>query len=213
MANGPPRSTRARARSRRRGRPAHRPHRHGAVAAAQCDHRQPSTRTSIALTKPARSAGTGRPPARVAAARHAAHRAGHRVPRPCAQSAPRRAAGERARSGGGGIVRRGEQAAQMEQPRAQRKRQREQALVGARPHRASIASRTSSALPALRPSTWSMWVTSADAASPAARATWTRLVASSRADAMSRMNAPLPTFTSSTSASSPAARFLLRIWR
>ena len=75
----------------------------------------------------------------------------------------------------------------------------------------SIASRTSTALPAVVPSTWFMSVTSACVGRPAPTATSTRLRAKVSAVAASVQKAPLPSFTSITSASSPAASFFDRI--
>ena len=79
------------------------------------------------------------------------------------------------------------------------------------PRRKAIASCTSSALPAVRPSTWFMSVNRATVGSPACVATRTRLCASAKAWAGSDVKAPLPSFTSITSACRPAARFLLRM--
>ncbi len=75
----------------------------------------------------------------------------------------------------------------------------------------SMDSRTSTALPAVRPSTWFMSVSSAFVTSPAVRATVTMLWASSSAEVRSVMKAPLPNLTSITSASSPAESFFDRI--
>ena len=72
-------------------------------------------------------------------------------------------------------------------------------------------SRTSTALPAVRPSTWSMSVISASQASPFPRATCTIARASSTLFSRLGMNAPEPALTSITSASSPAASFFDRI--
>src|SRR5688500_14295288 len=81
----------------------------------------------------------------------------------------------------------------------------------AAPVRYSTDSSTSSALPALEPSTWSMSVSSATVGRPAPPATSTSARASSSAAARSAMKAPEPNLTSITSASSPAASFLDRI--
>ena len=83
--------------------------------------------------------------------------------------------------------------------------------TGSAPTRKSIASCTSKALPALRPSTWFMSVTRAVAGSPRPPATCTRLRANSVAWPRSAMKAPLPHFTSSTRPCRPAASFLLRM--
>ena len=56
-----------------------------------------------------------------------------------------------------------------------------------------------------------MSVSSASVGKPAPQPVCTRLFASVRASASVRMNAPLPTFTSSTRACSPAASFFDRI--
>ena len=74
-----------------------------------------------------------------------------------------------------------------------------------------MAWRTSTALPAASASGWSMSVMRAAVGRPAPAATPTRLRARSRASSMLCMKAPEPVFTSITSASSPAARFLDRI--
>ena len=69
--------------------------------------------------------------------------------------------------------------------------------------------RTSTALPTARPSGASMPVSSAEVRTPcslAERAPWSAPAAGRRRDP--RMNAPLPTFTSSTSAAVPSAIFL-----
>ncbi len=75
----------------------------------------------------------------------------------------------------------------------------------------ATASATSSALPALRASGWSMSVISAVVAQPAPFAVSTSARASASASAAVFRNAPLPDFTSSTSPSSPAASFFDRI--
>ena len=81
----------------------------------------------------------------------------------------------------------------------------------AAPVRWSIDSRTSTALPALRPSTRSMSVSSAALGRPLPAATSMIVCASSRAWSSSGRKAPEPTLTSMTSASRPAASFLERI--
>ena len=81
----------------------------------------------------------------------------------------------------------------------------------AAPVRWSIDSRTSTALPAVRPSTWFMSVSSATVGSPLPTATSTIARASSRARSSAGINAPEPNLTSMTSASRPAASFLDRI--
>src|SRR5712692_2895730 len=78
---------------------------------------------------------------------------------------------------------------------------------GPRPCSVSIASATSSALPTARPSGWSMSVSSQVTARPCATPIATIARARARADRRSFMNAPLPTFTSSTTAFAPAAIF------
>ena len=85
----------------------------------------------------------------------------------------------------------------------------------AAPVRKSIASRTSSALPAVRPSTWFMSVTSACVGSPAPRATCDQAARQRRAPApASAQKAPLPTLTSITSASQPGGELLATgCWR
>ena len=79
--------------------------------------------------------------------------------------------------------------------------------AGPRPLSASIDSTTSTALPTARPSGWSIEVSSARVGLPMARPMATMAAASSRARALSFMNAPRPNFTSSTSASMPSASF------
>ncbi len=80
---------------------------------------------------------------------------------------------------------------------------------GPPPASTSSDSATSSALPAMRPSGVSIAVNSATVFTPCADPSPTIVVASSRARARSFMNAPTPTFTSSTSADVPSAIFLL----
>ena len=70
-----------------------------------------------------------------------------------------------------------------------------------------MASAISRLLPTAFPSGCSMSVSSHVTARPCATPIATIARASSRAEAMSFMNAPLPTFTSSTTAFAPAAIF------
>ena len=72
----------------------------------------------------------------------------------------------------------------------------------------ATASSTSTALPTARPSGVSIRVSNAEVATPFSSPRVTMVWASSRAWASSTMNAPLPTFTSSTSAPVPSAIFL-----
>ena len=72
----------------------------------------------------------------------------------------------------------------------------------------ATASATSTALPTARPSGVSILVSKAEVATPCSAPSVTMVWASSRACGSSRMNAPLPTFTSSTSAAVPSAIFL-----
>ena len=74
-----------------------------------------------------------------------------------------------------------------------------------------MVSCSSRLLPACRPSTWFMSVSSATVGSPAPLPTEAMLAASSRAIVSSAAKAPLPNFTSITSPSSPAASFFDRI--
>ena len=74
-----------------------------------------------------------------------------------------------------------------------------------------MTSITSSALPAEEASGWFMSVISAVVRHPAPLAVETSEPASASASSMLFMKAPLPTFTSSTRASSPAASFFDRI--
>jgi hypothetical protein len=79
------------------------------------------------------------------------------------------------------------------------------------PSSTAIASATSSALPAAWPSTWFMSVIWAVVGRPASLATVTSARASDSACSREAMKAPEPVFTSSTSASRPAASFFDRI--
>ena len=79
---------------------------------------------------------------------------------------------------------------------------------GPSPRRVATASSTSTALPTARPSGASMRVSRAVVRTPASVPRPTMVRASSCAAGSSRMNAPLPTLTSSTSAAVPSAIFL-----
>ncbi len=79
------------------------------------------------------------------------------------------------------------------------------------PFSARITSATSSALPSDAASGWFMSVTTAEVRQPAALAVPTSACANARASSPVFMKAPLPAFTSSTSASGDAASFLDRI--
>ena len=79
--------------------------------------------------------------------------------------------------------------------------------AGPPPASTSIASPTSSALPAVRPRGTSIWVSRAVVRTSWSAPSPTITSASSRARSRSFMNAPDPTFTSSTSASVPSAIF------
>ena len=79
---------------------------------------------------------------------------------------------------------------------------------GPPPASASTDSATSRALPAERPRGTSIWVSSAVVRTPWATPRPTIVSASVRALASSFMKAPVPTFTSSTSALVPSAIFL-----
>ncbi len=76
---------------------------------------------------------------------------------------------------------------------------------------ASITTAISSALPAAEASGWFISVISAAVLQPAPLAVLTRDNASARASSSVSMNAPVPTFTSKISESSPAASFFDRI--
>ena len=76
------------------------------------------------------------------------------------------------------------------------------------PARVATDSSTSRALPTARPSGVSIRVSSAEVRTPFSWPSVTMVCASSRASARSRMNAPSPTLTSSTSAPVPSAIFL-----
>ena len=78
---------------------------------------------------------------------------------------------------------------------------------GPPPERHSTASRTSSAFPTVLPSGRSIAERTAVTANPRAVPTSTMARASSRDSSMRVRNAPWPTFTSSTSPSSPSASF------
>ncbi len=80
--------------------------------------------------------------------------------------------------------------------------------AGPPPASTSTDSRTSSALPAVRPSGVDMPVSSATVFTPAEVPRPTMVRASSRACSRDFMNAPVPTLTSSTSAPVPSAIFL-----
>ena len=82
---------------------------------------------------------------------------------------------------------------------------------GPPPDKTSSDSRTSSALPAVRPSGISIAVTSAKVLTPASLPRPTIVCANSRALSGSLINAPAPVFTSSTNALVPSAIFLLII--
>ena len=82
---------------------------------------------------------------------------------------------------------------------------------GPPPASTSSDSATSSALPAVRPSGVDMSVSRATVRTPCALPSETIADASSRAASTSFMNAPVPTFTSSTRAEEPSAIFLLMI--
>ncbi len=79
---------------------------------------------------------------------------------------------------------------------------------GPSPRSTATDSATSTALPTARPSGVSIRVSSAVVRTPCSPPSVTMAVASARALAMSGMNAPVPTFTSSTSAAVPSAIFL-----
>ncbi len=80
--------------------------------------------------------------------------------------------------------------------------------AGPPPASTSTDSRTSSALPAVNPSGVDMSVSRATVCTPWAPPSSTIVRASSRASASVFMNAPVPTFTSRTSADDPSAIFL-----
>src|SRR6266850_703327 len=82
---------------------------------------------------------------------------------------------------------------------------------GPRLRRTSMDSRTSTALPTALPSGASMEVSSATQPRPIERQRSTMVRARSRASSSVFMNAPRPTFTSSTRASIPSASFLLKM--
>src|SRR6267378_2635708 len=82
---------------------------------------------------------------------------------------------------------------------------------GPRLRRTSIDSRTSTALPTALPSGASIEVSSATQPRPIERQRSTMVRARSRASSSVFMNAPRPTFTSSTRASIPSASFLLKM--
>ncbi len=80
---------------------------------------------------------------------------------------------------------------------------------GPSPLSVSIASSSSSALPTALPSGWFISLMTATTLRPASAPMPTIMRASSRALSNSRMNAPSPTFTSSTMPRAPPAIFLL----
>ena len=82
-------------------------------------------------------------------------------------------------------------------------------LSGIFPESSSIASRTSRPLPTAIPSGWFISVMMATVRRPICVPISTIARASVRASSIVCMNAPVPTFTSSTIASAPAAIFLL----
>ena len=90
----------------------------------------------------------------------------------------------------------------------QRQRDRRPGRSGPAPRSISIDSATSTALPTARPSGTSIAVSSAVVRTPDSVPSRTMVCASSRAASRSRMNAPRPTLTSSTSACVPSAIFL-----
>ena len=79
--------------------------------------------------------------------------------------------------------------------------------AGPSPRSTAIASASSRLFPTAHPSGWSISVSSQTARMPWAFAIAVIVRASSRADRRSFMNAPLPTLTSRTTASAPAAIF------
>ncbi len=83
--------------------------------------------------------------------------------------------------------------------------------LGPPPCSTSIASRVSSALPTVRPSGDSIVVSTAVTCFFASLPTRTSELANARASSSVFMNAPRPTFTSSTRPSMPSASFLERI--
>ena len=82
---------------------------------------------------------------------------------------------------------------------------------GVLPVRMATDSATSTALPAVRPSTWFISVINARVAIPAPLPTATKLCAKARAVSGVSANAPLPNFTSRIRDCTPAASFLDRI--